>query len=69
MIAKPRLLIVAVSLAMSASSFAADDLVLAHNGKALAPIIIPENAPGAVKFAASELPGSISLASRARPSR
>ena len=36
---KPMLITVAVSLAMSASSFAADDLVLAHNGKALAPII------------------------------
>ena len=51
---KPMLITVAVSLAMSASSFAADDLVLARDGKALAPIVV--SGQGSVAgFAAREL--------------
>ena len=55
MIVKTMLITVAVSLLMSASSFDVGDLLLARNGQALAPIVIPENVPGAVKFATSEL--------------
>ena len=53
-------------VAMIAPCFAADDLVVAREGKALARIVVPPDPPGAVRFAAKELQHYLSRVSGAK---